>query len=64
MSTSGENGVASGNQIKAPVRMPIRICGNAGALGGMATAACEGTASSGRLSHRALRSLSFDGLLG
>jgi hypothetical protein len=64
MSTSGENGVASGNQIKAPVRMPIRICGNAGALGGMATAACEGTASSGRLSHRALRSLSFAGLLG
>jgi hypothetical protein len=60
MSTSGQNGVASGNQIKAPVRMPIRICGNAGALGGMATAACEGTASS----HRAARTLGVAGLLG
>ena len=46
MSTSGENGVLSGNQVKAPVRAPIRICGNAGALGGTATAACEGSASS------------------
>ena len=64
MSTSGENGVASGNQVNAPVRTPIRICGNAGALGGTATAACEGTASSGRLSRHALRSLSFAGMLG
>jgi len=63
MSTSGQNGVASGNQTYAPVRTPVRICGNAGALGGMATAACEGTASSGRLSHRAVRSLDVAGLL-
>jgi ChpA-C len=46
MITSGENGVLSGNQVKAPVRIPIRVCGNAGALGGMATATCEGTSSS------------------
>jgi hypothetical protein len=64
MSTSGENGIASGNQVKAPVRMPVRICGNAGALGGMATAACEGSASSGRLSHRTVRTLGLAGLLG
>jgi hypothetical protein len=66
MSTSGDFGVLSGNQVKAPVRMPVRICGNAGALGGMATASCEGTASSGRLGghHRAFRSLGVAGLLG
>jgi hypothetical protein len=64
MSTSGNNGVLSGNQVKAPVRAPIRICGNAGALGGMATAACEGTASSGRFGHRAIRTFGVAGLLG
>jgi ChpA-C len=64
MVTSGENGVLSGNQVKAPVRAPIRICGNAGALGGVATAACEGTASSGRFAHRAYRSFGVAGLLG
>lgn len=56
MSTSGDNGVLSGNQVKAPVRTPIRICGNAGALGGTATAACEGTASTDRAgAARAIR---------
>jgi hypothetical protein len=45
MSTSGHHGVLSGNQSVSTTRMPIRICGNAGALGGVATAACEGTAS-------------------
>jgi hypothetical protein len=64
MSTSGNNGVLSGNQVKAPVHAPIRICGNAGALGGMATAACEGTASSGRFGHRAIRTFGVAGLLG
>jgi hypothetical protein len=64
MSTSGNNGVLSGNQVQAPVRAPIRICGNAGALGGMATAACEGTASSGRFGHRAIRTFGVAGLLG
>lgn len=66
MSTSGDHSIAGGNQIKAPVRMPIRICGNAGAIGGMATAACEGTASSGRFSgtHRAIRTFGVAGLLG
>jgi hypothetical protein len=64
MSTSGNSGVLSGNQVKAPVRMPVRICGNAGALGGMATAACEGTASSGRFGHHATRTFGVAGLLG
>jgi ChpA-C len=64
MSTSGENGVLSGNQVKAPVHAPIRVCGNAGALGGMATAACEGTASSGRIGGTAARGFGVAGLLG
>jgi ChpA-C len=62
MSTSGENGVMSGNQVKAPVRMPIRICGNAGALGGVATAACDGTASTSRAG--AARAIRTFGMLG
>jgi hypothetical protein len=40
-------GIAAGSL--APSRTPVGICGNAGALGGVATATCEGTASSGRL---------------
>lgn len=58
MVTSGDHGVLSGNQVKAPVRMPVRICGNAGALGGMATAACDGTASIDRAGvARAIRTM-------
>lgn len=66
MRTSGDNSIAGGNQVQAPVRMPIRICGNAGALGGMATASCEGSASSGRLSgaDRAFRTLGLVDLRG
>lgn len=55
MSTSGDNSVLGGNQVEAPVNTPVRICGNAGALGGTATAACEGSASSGWLGNRAVR---------
>jgi hypothetical protein len=44
---------AANNQAQALAR-PVNICGNAGALGGVATAACDGTASSGRMfGHRA-----------
>jgi hypothetical protein len=55
LNAAGKSGAVSGNQAQAqaPVRAPINICGNAGALGGVATAACEGTASVGRgLGHR------------
>jgi hypothetical protein len=64
-STSGQNGFLAGNQVKAPVRIPIRICGNAAALGGVATASCEGTVSSGRLggARGAFRALGIAGPL-
>ncbi|MCW2947351.1 MAG: chaplin [Actinoallomurus sp.] len=53
VNAAGKFGVISGYQAQAPVRRPINLCGNAGALGGVATAACEGTASVGRgLGHR------------
>jgi hypothetical protein len=64
MSTSGQNGLLSGNQVKAPVHAPVRICGNAGALGGMATASCDGRASSGRIGGTAVRGFGVAGLLG
>lgn len=43
-STSGVFGVGSGNQLNAPVSLPVNVCGNAA---GAAFAACEGGASTG-----------------
>ena len=51
-------------QAAAPVRTPINICGNAGALGGVATAACEGTASSRKLGGHTAHAMSLVGLFG
>lgn len=42
--TSGDGGVASGNQVKAPVSVPVNVCGNAIAVLGQARAACKGDA--------------------
>ncbi|MQY05891.1 chaplin family protein [Actinomadura macrotermitis] len=42
--TSGANGVLSGNQINAPISIPVNACGNAVAILGMAKAGCEGGA--------------------
>ncbi|MBB5082830.1 chaplin [Nonomuraea endophytica] len=44
LTTSGNNGVLSGNQVFAPVRIPINICGNAVAVLGQAIAGCKGGA--------------------
>lgn len=38
--TSGTGGVASGNQISVPVRLPVDICGNTGAILGKANSTC------------------------
>ncbi|MCW2940051.1 MAG: hypothetical protein JWN00_3036, partial [Actinomycetia bacterium] len=40
--TSGDGGILSGNQIFAPISVPISICGNAIAILGIAGAGCEG----------------------
>jgi ChpA-C len=40
--TSGDGGILSGNQIIAPISVPISICGNAIAILGIAGAGCEG----------------------
>ncbi|GAB3220451.1 hypothetical protein GCM10027447_04860 [Glycomyces halotolerans] len=45
MTSSGNVGAANGNQVVAPVQAPINICGIAAAVGGTATAGCEGGAS-------------------
>lgn len=42
--TSGEHGVASGNQVNAPVSVPVNACGNAVAAPGHADAGCTGGA--------------------
>jgi len=42
--TSGKHGVASGNQIFAPISIPITVCGNAVAVLGIAGAGCQGNA--------------------
>jgi ChpA-C len=43
--TSGRNGILSGNQVNAPVSAPVNACGNALAIKGDAKAACTGTTS-------------------
>ncbi|MEU8340967.1 chaplin family protein [Spirillospora sp. NPDC048832] len=42
--TSGAHGVASGNQLNAPISAPVNICGNSVAVIGKADAGCEGGA--------------------
>ncbi|GAA1884188.1 chaplin family protein [Actinomadura bangladeshensis] len=45
MQTAGNFGVANGNQVYAPIKLPINVCGNAVAVLGLARAQCEGGAS-------------------
>ncbi|WP_067481246.1 chaplin family protein [Actinomadura hibisca] len=42
--TSGQSGVASGNQVNAPISVPVNACGNAAAIFGSADAGCKGGA--------------------
>ncbi|GAA1524457.1 hypothetical protein GCM10009678_02170 [Actinomadura kijaniata] len=42
--TSGTGGVLAGNQVNAPVTIPVNVCGNAVAILGDAAAGCHGTA--------------------
>src|SRR5262249_14023707 len=42
--TSGDNSILGGNQINAPVSVPVNICGNAAAVLGSALAGCRGGA--------------------
>jgi hypothetical protein len=42
--TSGDGSVGSGNQVSIPITIPIDVCGNAAALLGVSTAACQGGA--------------------
>jgi hypothetical protein len=43
--TSGDNSILGGNQINAPISVPVNVCGNALAILGTALAGCEGGAS-------------------
>jgi len=47
MDTSGNGGVLSGNQVYAPISIPVDVCGNAIAILGIAGAGCQGGASVG-----------------
>jgi hypothetical protein len=49
--TSGRSGVASGNQVVAPITAPVNACGNAVAVLGDAAAGCLGGANVGRPPH-------------
>jgi len=42
--TSGAGGVASGNQVLAPISIPVNACGNSLAVIGLAGSGCRGTA--------------------
>ena len=45
--TSGDNSILGGNQINAPISIPVTICGNAAAVLGTAIAGCQGDATVG-----------------
>ncbi|TDC78836.1 chaplin family protein [Actinomadura sp. 7K507] len=45
MQTSGNFSIGGGNQIKAPISIPVDVCGNAIAIVGLAKAQCKGGAS-------------------
>lgn len=45
MNTSGNGSILGGNQIFAPISVPVNVCGNAIAILGIAGAGCEGGAS-------------------
>ncbi|WP_141580136.1 chaplin family protein [Actinomadura sp. WMMA1423] len=42
--TDGSGGVLAGNQVKAPISVPVNVCGNGVAVIGQAVAGCEGGA--------------------
>ncbi|THV41859.1 chaplin family protein [Glycomyces buryatensis] len=44
VTTQGNLGALSGNQLLAPIQAPIDVCGNAAAVGGASGADCEGGA--------------------
>ena len=44
LTTSGQQSAGGGNQIDAPVGVPINVCGNAVGADGIAKAVCRGTA--------------------
>ncbi|TMR01748.1 DUF320 domain-containing protein [Actinomadura soli] len=45
METSGNFSIGGGNQVKAPISVPVDLCGNAIAIIGLAKAQCKGGAS-------------------
>ena len=49
--TSGDNSIGGGNQINAPVSVPVNICGNSAAVLGTALAGCKGGAVVGSRHH-------------
>ncbi|WP_396450462.1 chaplin family protein [Actinomadura sp.] len=42
--TSGAHGIASGNQVNAPISLPVNVCGNGAGVLGRADAGCAGGA--------------------
>ena len=50
--TSGDGSIGGGNQINAPVNVPVDVCGNSAAAAGLAASGCKGGASvKGGTSH-------------
>ncbi|MEV0235070.1 chaplin family protein [Nonomuraea sp. NPDC050786] len=49
--TSGRGGVLAGNQVIAPIAVPVNVCGNAVAVLGDAAAGCLGGANVGKPGH-------------
>lgn len=53
--TDGSGGILSGNQVIAPVSIPVNICGNSIAIIGISQAGCRGGATVGAEPHHGYR---------
>jgi LPXTG-motif cell wall-anchored protein len=67
-STSGDGSIGGGNQVNAPVNVPVNVCGNSVAAAGIAGAGCKGGASvksgHGKDEHGSVWQTSGDGSIG
>jgi len=56
MVSAGNHGIGNGNQVQAPIQIPINVCGNAIAVLGVAGAGCHGGADANIGSHHGYES--------
>jgi hypothetical protein len=62
--SAGNVGIGNGNQVHAPIQVPVSVCGNSAGASGTAAAACQGTSSAGTSSKGGASDLTSTGNVG